>query len=132
MRHSRTLIGCSKVLYDLPFSTDLLHYDQVPSEMGDRADQPSRAPCAIGECVRTLFDPWLDTERAPLIHTSLDSVTNLVPSSERPAIAHQRGVFSIERHDGIHVLRVVGFQEICLICVPGSALDGGFNPGSCD
>src|SRR5271169_3344275 len=72
-----------KVLHNLPLSAHPLHHDQVLSKMNDGADKPSRSPCPIGECARTLFNAWLDCcKRAPLIQSRLDPLPNLIPSPE--------------------------------------------------
>src|SRR5271169_1565958 len=101
-----------KVLHNLPLSASLLHHDQVLSKMNDGADKPSRSPCRIGECARTLFKAWLDCfQCAPLIESRLDPLPNLFLSSECTAITYPRGVFGVQCHDCIDFFRVVRSTE---------------------
>ena len=98
--------------------------DEVLSKMNDGANKPSRSPCPVRECSRTLFSGGLDCfQPAPLIQSRLDPLPNFIRSSECTAITHQRGVFSVQHHHGVYVLRVVRSEEFLSDLCPRSGLE---------
>ena len=80
-----------KVLHNLPLPANLLHHNQVLSQMNDGANTPSRLPCLVGERSRTFLNTRLDcAQPASLIQSRFDPLPNLVPSFEGAAITHHQ------------------------------------------